>query len=178
MKLAKREKIIVISGGIVVFILLLFAFGFTPAVERMEMLGRLAIQKRTDLKEIIKLKEEYLSQKSVINGINMELSKKRRGFAIFSFLEETANNLGIKGNIISMKPSNAVIGDMYKESSIAIRVEGITLKQLTEYLYKIESTDQVLKIKRLKIKPRTEDPRILNVTFKVSTFDLLKDKSL
>ena len=178
MKLGKREKIIVISGGIVVFILLLFVFGFTPAVKRMEMLDRLSIRKRTELKEIVKLKEEYLSQKSVIDRINKELSKKRKGFAIFSFLEETANNLGIKGNIISMKPSNAVIGDLYKESSIEIRVEGITLKQLTEYLYKIENTDQVLKIKRLKIKPRTENPRIVNVTFKVSTFDLLEDKRL
>ena len=70
MKLGKREKIIVISGGVVVFILLLFVFGFTPAVKRMEMLDRLSIQKRTELKEIVKLKEEYLSQKSVIDRIN------------------------------------------------------------------------------------------------------------
>jgi hypothetical protein len=178
MKLGKREKIVVVSGGVGALILLLITFGFAPALDRMEMLDRLSIQKKIELKEIVQLKEEYLSQKKVIDGINNELSKKSKGFAIFSFLEETANNLGIKGNIISMKPSNAIIGDLYNESSIEIRVVGITLKQLTEYLYKIESTDQVLKIKRLMIKPRIENPKILDVTFKVSTFDLLENKGL
>ena len=51
-------------------------------------------------------------------------------------------------------------------------MEGVTLEQLVRYLYQIENSPQLLKIKKLEIKPRFNNRQILTVTFRVSAFTL------
>jgi hypothetical protein len=49
-------------------------------------------------------------------------------------------------------------------------MEGMTLEQLTTYLYQIENSPQFMRIKRLYIKPRPDNKQLLLAIFKVSTF--------
>jgi hypothetical protein len=51
-----------------------------------------------------------------------------------------------------------------------MRLEGIALQQLTSYLYDIEQAPQLLRVRRMHIKPRAANPDQLDVTFQVSTF--------
>ena len=172
MNLGGREKLVIIAGGVVVALLLFYRFGLSPALERLRMLDRLVAVKERDLHEMKTLRETYLAQKSLMEEVNRRLAQRGQDFAIFSFLEELANKTGIKNNIMYMKPALTTPGELFRESSVEMRLEGIALQQLTRYLYDIERAPQLLRVRRMHIKPRPANPDQLDVTFQVSTFYL------
>jgi general secretion pathway protein M len=172
MNLGGREKLVMIAGGVAVALLLFYRFGLSPALERLRMLDRLVATKERDLYEMKTLRETYLAQKRLMEEVNQSLAQRGQDFAIFSFLEELANKTGIKNNIMYMKPALTTPGELFRESSVEMRLEGIVLPQLTRYLYDIERAPQLLRVRRLQIKPRTANPDQLDVTFQVSTFYL------
>jgi general secretion pathway protein M len=118
------------------------------------------------------LRATYLAQKRLMEEVNQSLAQRGQDFAIFSFLEELANKTGIKNNIMYMKPALTTPGELFRESSVEMRLEGIALQQLTRYLYDIEQAPQLLRVRRMHIKPRAANPDQLDVTFQVSTFYL------
>ena len=172
MNLGGREKLVMIAGGVAVALLLFYRFGLSPALERLRMLDRLVATKERDLHEMKTLRETYLAQKRLMEEVNQSLAQRGQDFAIFSFLEELANKAGIKNNIMYMKPALTTPGELFRESSVEMRLEGIVLPQLTRYLYDIERAPQLLRVRRMHIKPRTANPDQLDVTFQVSTFYL------
>jgi general secretion pathway protein M len=172
MKLGRREKLVIIAGGVAVVLLLFYRFGLSPAIERMRMLDRLVAIKERDLHQMKTLRETYLAQKRLMEEVNRSLAQRGQDFAIFSFLEDLANKTGIKNNIMYMKPAITTPGELFRESSVEMRLEGIALQQLTRYLYDIERAPQLLRVRRMHIKPRPANPDLLDVTFQVSTFYL------
>jgi general secretion pathway protein M len=127
---------------------------------------------QADLQKMKELQNTYWAQQTILNNINESLAKRQKDFAIFSFLEELATQSGLKSNILYMKPSVSTQSGFYRESSVELKVDGVTLKQLTQYLYQIESSPQLLKIRKLHIKPRSRSQNLLEATFQVSTFYL------
>ena len=118
-----------------------------------------------------------MRQKNVIDRINTQLKQQQKNFAIFSRLEEVARQTGVQNKIQSMKPTISPPNEAYREESVEIKMEGVTLEQLIPYLHQVENSPQVLKIKRLDIKPRTDNRQILTVTFRVSVFTLKEETS-
>jgi general secretion pathway protein M len=172
MKLGGRERLMVIVGGVVVALVLLYRFGLSPAIERLRMLDRLVAVKEREVHEMKTVSETYQMRKRLMEEVNRSLSQRGQDFAIFSFLEDLANKIGIKPNIMYMKPAMTTPGELFRESSVEMRLEGIGLSQLTRYLYDIERAPQLLRVRRMHIKPRTANPDLLDVTFQVSTFYL------
>jgi general secretion pathway protein M len=172
MKLGGREKLLVIAGGVAVALLLFYRLGLSPALERLHTLDRLVANKERDLHQIRTLRETYLAQKTLMEDVDRTLAQRGQDFAIFSFLEDLASKAGFKDNIIYMKPALTTPGELFRESSVEMRLEGITLQQLTRYLYDIEQAPQFLRVRRLQIKPRSANADLLDVTFQVSTFYL------
>jgi general secretion pathway protein M len=71
-----------------------------------------------------------------------------------------------------MKPTVSTPSEVYNEESVEVKMEGVTLEQLVRYLHQVENSPQLLKIKRLEIKPRFDNRQILTATFRVSAFTL------
>jgi general secretion pathway protein M len=117
------------------------------------------------------MQQEYQRQKTVVDNINSQL-KRQQNFAIFSRLEEFAGQTGIRNKILYMKPTVSTPSEVYNEESVEVKMEGVTLEQLVRYLHQIENSPQLLKIKRLEIKPRFDNRQILTATFRVSAFTL------
>jgi general secretion pathway protein M len=172
MKLGGREKLMIIAGGVAVALLLFYRFGLSPAFERLRALDRLVAIKEREAHELRSLRETYVAQKRLMEEVNQSLAQRGQDFAIFSFLEDLATKTGIKDNIMYMKPALTTPGELFRESSVEMRLEGIALQQLTRYLYDIERAPQLLRVRRMHIKPRPANPDLLDVTFQVSTFYL------
>lgn len=177
MKLGGREKLMIIAGGVVVVLVLFYRFGLSPAIERLRTLDRLVAVKEREIHEMSTVVETYRLRKRLMEDVNHSLSQRGQDFAIFSFLEDLANKIGIKTNIMYMKPALTTPGEFFRESSVEMRLEGIALQQLTRYLYDIERAPQLLRVRRMHIKPRTANPDLLDVTFQVSTFYLQEKTS-
>ena len=69
-----------------------------------------------------------------------------------------------------MKPSNPQGTGPYKESMIEMKLEGITLNQLVGYLYRIESPENIIGIKRISIKENKKESGYLDAILQVLTF--------
>jgi general secretion pathway protein M len=172
MKVGRREKLAIIAGGVAVALLLFYRFGPGLALARLHMLDRLVAQKEREVHEMKTLRETYLAQKKLMEEVNRSLAQRGQEFAFFSFLEDLANRSGVKNNIKYMNPAQSTPGELYRESSVEMRLEGIGLQQLIRYLYDIERAPQLLRVRRMVIKPRSANADLLDVTFQVSTFYL------
>ena len=69
-----------------------------------------------------------------------------------------------------MKPSDSQGTGPYKESMVEMKLEGITLNQLVGYLYRIESPENIISIKRISITENKKESGYLDTILQVLTF--------
>ena len=171
--LQRREQILVVCAALLVLVAALFTFVIDPILARGANLDRRLAAASRQLAELQALRGDYQRQKQIIDRLDAQLRRQPRNFAIFSHLEQVAGQADIQDKIQSMNtvasPPNAV----YTEESVEVRIEGVTLSQLIDYLYRVERSPQVLKIKRLQVKPTRENRQLLAVRFRVSVFSLM-----
>jgi hypothetical protein len=102
------------------------------------------------------------------------LKSRVQSFTLFGHLESLASRIGIRDKIIYMKPSESSINPNYKSSKVEVKLKEITLNQLTKYLYEIERPELLSQVRKLRIKPKLENPELLDVTLEVSTYIPIK----
>ena len=170
MKLARREKYFVSAAALFIAVFLLFQFLIFPFFETRRRFQRGVKAKEDGLKEILRLSSEYYRYRKGSQGIKQILARRKRGFTLFSFLEKSAGDAGVKAHIKSMKPSISTGPSPYKESLVEMKLEAITLQQLIDYLYRIESPEDVVSIKRISIKENTKKSGYLDAILQVLTF--------
>ena len=170
MRLARREKYFVSVAASSVAIFLLLQFLIFPFFETRRRLQRSVSAKEEGLKEILRLSSEYLRHREGTQGVQEVLARRNKGFALFSFLEKSAGDAGVKAHIKYMKPSVSTGPGPYKESLVEMKLEAITLQQLISYLYGIESPDDAVSIKRLSIDENRRKSGSLDAILQVLTF--------
>ena len=126
----------------------------------------------SDLDQLFELKllqREYDQILAESKIINQRVDRRPRDFALFSFLDQTANRLKLKKNLTSMKPSRKSIDISLAEDIVEVKLEGISLENLVAYLHEIESTGAAIAIASVRIQP---EPRLgggLNVSMMVTS---------
>lgn len=170
--LSKRERVVIIGGLIFAALLLLYGLSqaYSYLTERVEVKERLIQQKEKDLREIIAIKDEYIQLKKKIVEIDAKV-KERKDFSLLSFLEGLANSKNIRTNIAYMKPQTLPLSDEYRESIVEVKIDNIRLNQAIEVISAIESSPNLIKIKRLNLKTRFADPSYMDVVMLVATFE-------
>lgn len=175
--LHRREQIFVVSAGIAVLLILMFLLVIDPLLQRAAVLDRQIAAATRQESELQALQRDYIRQKSVVDRINTQLQQQQKAFSLFSRLEALATQTNIRDKILYMKPTVNTPNESYNEDSVEVKMEGVTLEQLIQYLYQVENSPQLLKIKRLYIKPRLDNRQILSVIFRVSVFNLKEGTS-
>jgi len=169
MKFARREKYFISAAAVFIGIFCLFQFLIFPFFETRRRVQRGVSTKEDGLQEIVRLSSEYNRYRRSSQGIQQVIAKRRKGFTLFSFLESKAGDAGVKTYIKYMKPSISTEAGPYKESLVEMELEEITLNQLIGYLYRIESPDNVVSIKRVSIK-ENKKPGYLDAILQIVTF--------
>jgi general secretion pathway protein M len=169
-KLAKREKALVgmAAGCLAVFIL--FQFLIFPLLDSKERMERGIKTKEAALKEVLTLSAEYQAQQKGTQDIAQALSSRKKGFTLFSFLDEAAGAANVKSFIKYMKPSTSPGTGAYQESTVEMKLEGITLEQLMGYVYRIESPNDLVNIRRVTISENKKETGYLDAVLQVFTF--------
>jgi general secretion pathway protein M len=170
MKLARREKYLVSIAACCIAIFLVFQFLIFPFFENRKRIQRGLKAKKKGLEEIVKLRDAYQTYQKGSQGIHQALARRKKGFTLFSFLEEAAGKAEVKPHIKSMKPSVSSGTGPYKESMVEMKLEAITLQQLVGYLYRIESPDDLVNIKRISISQNKKEQGYLDAILQVLTF--------
>ena len=171
MKLGRRERILVSLAACCIAVFVLFQFIIFPFFDKREVIGRGIDAKRAGLKEIVRLRSEYESYKRGADGIQRHLRRRMKSFTLYSFLEQAAGKARVKDHIKYMKPSASRSNGRFKESMVEIKLDKISLKQLVDYLYLIESPENIVSIKRISIKDSKSAQGYLDAVMQVLTID-------
>lgn len=170
MKLGKREKYLVWLGAGSIAVFFIFLFIIFPFFDDRDRTRRGVRAKEEGLKEIMMLSAEYQALKKGSQGIQDILARRKSNFTLFSFLESAAGDAEVKAHIKYMKPSDSQDAGPYKESMVEMKLEGITLKQLVGYLYRIESPENAIRVKRVSVKESKGAAGYMDAILQVLTF--------
>lgn len=169
-KLEKREKRVVVAGVIFLICFVLFHFTVSPLLQARQQTQKALIQKKEDIKKIRQLQEEYRQLQNQAVNIQSRLQKRSPSFTLFSFIEERATKAKVKQQINSMTPSTSEGEGPLQESRVDLKLEKISLSQLVDFLQQIESTEDVVAIKRISIQENSKEEGLLDVVMQIITF--------
>jgi general secretion pathway protein M len=169
MKLAQREKYLITGAACLVVSALLFQFAISPFIEARQRMQRGISAKTEALRTISGLSAEYKTFQEDALGTNQRLASRQKNFTLFSYLEQAAGEAAVKKNISYMKPSATTPRGPFKESLVEMKLERVTLQQLTGYLQKIESPIEIVSIRRISIQANKGEADYLDAILQVST---------
>jgi hypothetical protein len=124
------------------------------------------------MEELVFLSSEFEALKGNSGGVGNALTKRGKGFALFSLLEKLASQAGLKDRIKYIKPSSSQTKGNFKVSAVEMQFEAITMKQLFDYLFRVEDPKHVITIKRVSVKNHKDKQGIVDVTIQASTLEL------
>ncbi|MBW1998508.1 MAG: hypothetical protein JRJ29_11160, partial [Deltaproteobacteria bacterium] len=157
-------------GASVLGFFLLLQLVILPFFEQRERIRRGIEVKEKGLEEILKLRQEYRLYKRSNRTLEQFLRRRARNFTLFSYLERAASKTDVKRHIKYMRPSTSDMAGPYRESVVEMKLEGITLGKLVEYLYRIENPVDVVSVRRISIREDKNEPGYLDVVMQVLTF--------
>jgi general secretion pathway protein M len=87
-------------------------------------------------------------------------------------MNRLADETGIKGNIKSMKPTTTEQkGSPYRISRVDMRLESVTLAQLTDYLYRVETSTGAISIRKMVITKNDDGQNLLSAILQLETLE-------
>ena len=173
MKLNKREKYSVYAATVIICIFVLIKFIVFPVIDKRERVTR-AIQVKTKiLEEMTALKSQYNAISNRADLSKSRFAKREKNFTLFSLIDSLAGKAAIKDHIVYMKPSTSLAKNSnYNISSVEIKVQNITLNELISYLYMVETSNNIVFIKRLSISKAGGQEDLINAVLKVETIEI------
>ena len=172
-KLNKREQISVAAAGAAIVIFLVLQFLVFPLLDENERLNQTIATRQKELAQIKEMQAQYRRTALKADTAQQRLKTRRRGFTLFSFLETLAGQTGVKTQIAYMKPSSTTLKDSgYRVSSVEMKLQEVTMPQLLAYLHGIETSRDMISIKRLSISKGEKNKDLLNTVFQVETLEM------
>ena len=169
----KRERYAIMLAVGVIGIFLIVTFIVEPFFSRTDQLKKSLQDKAVVLEQMRQLQSEYgtLTQKAEVS--KALFNRRQKGFKLFSFLDQLAGEAGIKDNISYMKPSTKVQKNSpYKISRVEMKLDAITLKQLTNYLYGVETSKNMVEVNRISISKKDKKQGLLTAVLQVETVEI------
>ena len=170
-RLAQRERRVLWGGIIFICGFLLFQGVISPYLDARQKLVRTLQRTQNDLLEMQILQSQYGEIKRRQGEITRLIGRREAGFSLFSFLEQQADTVRVKNRVAYMKPSRIDLDEGLQESAVEMKIERITLRQLIDFLDKVESEEKVVLIKRLAVQKNKKDSNLLDVVATIVTFE-------
>lgn len=173
MKLERREKIVVGVGAAIASVIVLWIGVYEPLMNKLaEMDRRIDVQTKR-YEEMLRISQGFKVSRESIEATEKRL-KRPAGFSILSFLENLAVRTEVKDRIAQMKPKQGATTKFYRENLVEIKMEKVSLATLVKYLREIEAAPELLRVKELRIKPRFDNPNLVDGVFSVSAYELVE----
>jgi general secretion pathway protein M len=172
-KLNRREKIVVAAGGGALLLFLLVQLVIAPVFGRNAQLRRTAEAKTVMLADMQRMKAEYESIRAQTRQAESRFTQRDKGFTLFSFLDQLAGQARIKERVSYMRPSKVdQKNSAFKLSRVEMKIEAVTLEQLTQFLHGVESSRNMAAVSKLSITRRDQKEGLLDAILQVDTLEL------
>jgi general secretion pathway protein M len=171
-KLSRREKIIVAGGSGLLILFLLTQLVIAPVFERKARMNRAMLSKSQMLADMLRLKSEYDSLSSRAKQSEARFTRRDKGFTLFSFLDQLAGQARVKERVSYMRPTKTEQKNSpLKLSRVEMKLEAVTLEQVTTFLHGVETSQNMVSISKLSITRRDQKEGLLDVILQVDTLE-------
>ena len=169
-RLAPRERLMVSLAGVAVVLFVVF-IAFTR-VQRGIAERESAVDRKTQvLAQIGKLAGGY--RQAQAERAALEAKLKGPPLQLMSFVAQAGQRLGIEVNDLrpgqtgAPGPSEKVV-----EETVEVNLARLELTRLASFLQELERGPGVVKVRRLAVRTRNDDPTSVDVTLLVATYQL------
>lgn len=171
--LSQREQVLVGSAAGLAAIAILWYAALAPLLGVASSAASGVTAAEEQLEAMKRLRREYDDVTQRLSHVEKRISAKGQNSNILTLLESLAATSGVK--IESMNQRQSANNDVYRETKVEVELKKVTLTQTVDYLHNIESSQQLLSVKSLRLKTRNEKvaPSLMDVTFAVSSFEPL-----
>jgi Tfp pilus assembly protein PilO len=169
--LSPRERILCgTAGGLIVFAVL-FVGVLQPIMTLADSIEHRVEAAEQQLRVMNRLRRQYDVVNASLTKVEERIRANHEQRNLLTLLESLAASSSIR--VDSMEERKAQDDTKFKETRVEVRLKSVSLRDTITYLHAIESSDQLLTVKSLRIKNRPDKSSLLDVTFNVSTFDTL-----
>lgn len=168
--MSKRERMLVLVGGIVIGLSLLFILIVDPLLDNLDRLERQAMRKQKDLAELALLGQSYLAKRDRLNKVESRMPATESHFSLLTFMEEAATTAQVRERITGMQPHVQSSAQGYQETTVDLRLEGVQLPELLAFLAAIDQAPYDLQVRHLQIRPKFDNPVNLDATVRVLSY--------
>jgi type II secretory pathway component PulM len=159
--MSERDRQVLIIGGAIAGLILLYLLVFRPLGNAVHDLDTRVIDRQTALNNVRRSADE-------LRMLRATLPKGAENVNLLSYLEGLARQAELKSNIEYMKPGSGVQRGAVKRQSVELKLVRVNHKQLTKLLLQVERGGRFpLKIDEIHIKKRFDAPDLLDVTIEV-----------
>ncbi len=168
--LNKREKLILALTFIAAGLRMIYNLGVMPYLEKINSLDQ----------EILSLKSKFIKTKALLGKkteINQELqsyaasiteekglSNQQQGARILMEIERLAGQSKVR--ISDIKPLPIKEGEYSRELVIQLKIES-GIKELSDFLYRIRGSQEILNIENLQINVKSSDSELLDTLLEI-----------
>jgi len=169
-RLAPRERVMVASAVVAVGCFALF-LAFTR-VQHGISAREASIDRKTDvIAQVGKLAEGF--RQAQAERAQLEAKLKGRPLQLMSFVAQTGHRLGIEVTDLRPGTPGAVdAGDKVVEDTVEVNLAKVELPRLASLLQELERGPGVVKVRRLALRTRSDDPNAVDATVVVATYQL------
>ncbi len=173
--LAPRERVLVgLAGGALGVTILLFGI-VLPIQSANESATQSADTAVRQLQTMERMKREWDGLNGRLTRVETRIQAARSQPNLLTLLSSLAERVGVKP--ASMEKRQSGESERYEETKVEVSLKNVTLAQAIAYLSSIESAEQPLSVKSLRVKrrpgrsqPGQASQDLIDVTFSVSTF--------
>lgn len=169
--LTTRERWVLSCGLVFIFCFFVFQTVLVPFFEARGNLALAIERKKQELVKIKELQQEYRAFKMAESDVQAKISAREPGFALFSFIDRQAEKAKVKKQISYIKPSTGSADQPLHETSVEMKLQQITLESLVSFLLLIESSKDVVFVRRISIQENTTGLGYLDAILQVVTFE-------
>ena len=147
-------------SGYALIVLLAAAVGWSTLSAKVQVLEKKRTAREAVLKEMLPLKVAYLSARQSSDQLRGRMASLRPDDSPAKIIEDT----GIKGKSIKIVPLKGEDRPGFVEDAADIRIEGVTLNEAVNLLYRLEKGSRPLVIKKSNLRIRFDDPSRSDLT--------------
>jgi type II secretory pathway component PulM len=168
--LAPRERVLVGAAAAVLALAVVFLAVIQPIRGAAGRAADRVVAAEHQLEVMRRLRRDFDEVSLRLSAVEHKIQSGPKG-NLRTTLETLAQRAGVK--VESMEPQASPSNDLYRETKVEVVLKEVSLAQTVGYLHAIESTEQVLSVKALRIRIRSDRPDLLDVNFNVSSFEPL-----
>ncbi len=169
-RLSSRERVLVSLAAVAVAAFIVFV-AFVK-VQRGIAAREQAIDRKTEvLAQVGKLAQGYRAAQA--QRAQLEAKLKGPPVQLMSYVAQSGQRLGIEVN--DLRPgvaAQATSSDKVVEDTVEVNLAKIDLPKLAALLQDLERGPGVIKVRRLALRTRTDDPAAVDATILVATYQL------